>query len=137
MAELLYPSLEELQKRATVSLTVTEKAIIEHPEIYREIKQMLHHIVAEPVDIGAYQKTAERLARLLEIMVMSGTYSIFYYFYNNIDPRQSGDVRYFRATCLDLMEQIRCIDDMRRCRRNIRLISNDRSRPAQSKPDKP
>jgi hypothetical protein len=126
MADLLSSSIEELKKRAAASMTITEKAIIAHPETYREIKQMLDHIVADTIDIGEYQKTAEQLSRLLEIMISSGTSSIFYYFYNNIDPRQGGDVRYFRATCMDLMEQIRCIDDMRRCRRNIRLVSDDR-----------
>lgn len=126
MTDLSPASIEELKQRAAAAQTITEKTIIENPEAYREIKQMLDHIVADTIDIGEYQKTAERLALLLEKMTASGNSSLFYYFYNNIDPRRGGDVRYFRAICADLKEQIRCIDDMRRCRRNIRVVPGDR-----------
>ena len=133
MADLLHPSLEELRKRAESSMTMAEKAIIAHPDAYREIKQLLDHVIADTIDIGEYQKTAERLARLLEMMTASGKSSVFHYYYNNIDPRKGGDVRYFRAICVDLREQIRCIDDMRRCKRRIRLVEEGPSSDTESK----
>lgn len=122
MTDLSPPSLEELKKRAEAAMAAAEKIIIAQPAAYREIKQILNHVVNNTIDIGEYQKTAERLARLLEIMAASRKSSIFNYFYNNIDPRHGGDVRYFRAICADLLQQIHCIDDMRRCKQRIRLV---------------
>ncbi len=129
MADILYPSLEELKKRTEASISKAEKAITAHPEAYREIKQILDHVVADVIDIGEYRKTAEQLARLLELMSASSKSSIFHYHYNNIDPRRGGDVRYFRAICIDLREQIHCIDEMRRSRRHLRLVEKDLSDP--------
>jgi hypothetical protein len=129
MTDILYPSLEELKKRTEASMRMAEKAIVAHPEAYREIKQILDRVVADVIDIGEYRKTAERLARLLEIIAASGKSSIFHYFYNNIDPRRGGDVRYFRAICTDLQKQIHCIDDMRRATHRLRLVEKRPSDP--------
>jgi len=122
MNEPLLPTMDELKKRRSESLRISEKAINEHPAEYREIKSLVSDILSKPVDIGDYYKTARKLAGLLEKMVETGPGSIFYYYYKNIDPRQSGDAIYFRANCLDLYEQLKYVNELRIDRRNMRLI---------------
>jgi len=47
---------------------------------------------------------------LLQALIKTGPGSVFYYFYQNIDPNQGGEVRYFRAMCSDLYEQLHHVD---------------------------
>lgn len=120
MAELT--TIEELRKKRLESMIASEKAIKEHPGEYREIKKVVRQIVTNKLDISEYYKIANQLTRLLQKMVESGPGSLFFYFYQNIDPNQKGDVRYFRATCLDLHEQLKHIDQFRTGTHRIRLI---------------
>ncbi len=122
MKDMLSPTMEELQKRRLESLRISEKAISEHPDEYREIKALVSKILSKPVEISDYYKTAGKLAGLLEKMVETGPESIFYYYYKNIDPRKSGQARYFRANCLDLHEQLKYVNELRINRRKMRLI---------------
>ncbi len=122
MSDIIIPTIEELTRRRMASLTLSEKAILEHPKEYREIKQLIRHIISRPIDISDYYKTARTLGRLLEKMTESGDQSLFHYYYTNIDPTRKGEARYFRANCLDLADQLNCIDEMRHRRRNIRVI---------------
>ncbi|MGB9499169.1 MAG: hypothetical protein ACKVE4_05335 [Dissulfuribacterales bacterium] len=122
MKDIMLPTMEELKKRRSESLRISEKAISEHPNEYREIKTLVSEILSKPVDIGDYYKTARKLAGLLEKMIKTETVSIFYYYYKNIDPRKSGQARYFRANCLDLYEQLKYVNELRIDRRKMRLI---------------
>lgn len=122
MSDLMIPTIEELTRRRRKSLTVSEKAIIEHPVEYREIKKLIRHIISKTVDIGDYYTTAKKLTRLLNKMTESGNQSIFYYYYTNIDPQQKGQAIYFRADCMDLEQQIECVNQMRCNKRHIRVI---------------
>ena len=122
MNDIMVPTIEELNKRRLESLTVSEKAVIEHPDEYREIKKIIRYIIAKPVDIEEYYSTAKKLTRLLGKMCESGKQSIFYYYYTNIDPQQKGQARYFRTNCIDLEQQLQCIDQMRHRKHHIRVI---------------
>ena len=122
MKDKMLPTMEELQKRRLESLRISEKAISEHPNEYREIKALVSEILSKSVDIGDYYKTAEKLAGLLKKLTGTETKSIFYYYYNNINPRKSGQARYFRANCLDLYEQLKHVNELRIDRRKMRLI---------------
>jgi len=122
MNDIMIPSIEELNQRRLESLTVSEKAVIEHPDEYREIKKIIQYIIAKTVDIGDYYTTAKKLTRLLGKMTESGNQSIFYYFYTNIDPQQKGQARYFRTNCMDLEQQLKYVDQMRYDKRHIKVI---------------
>ena len=122
MSDVMLPTMEELKKRRSESLRISAKAISEHPNEYRELKALVSKILSKPVDIGDYYKTAGKLAGLLEKMVETGPESIFCYYYKSIDPRQSGQARYFRANCLDLYEQLKYVNELRIDTRKMRLI---------------
>jgi len=122
MSDTMIPTIEELTRKRMEALTVSEKAIIEHPAEYREIKKLIRYIISKTVDIEEYYSTAKKLTRLLGTMTKSGNQSIFYYYYTNIDPRQKGQARYFRANCIDLDQQLQCVDHMRHSKRHLRVI---------------
>jgi hypothetical protein len=122
MNDMLLPTIEDLKKQRLESLMISEKAIAEHPNEYREIKILLRSIISTTVDIGDYYKTVLKLVRLLEKMLETGHGSIFHYYYKTIDPQQEGQARYFRANCLDFYQQIKCVDELRITRRQIRVI---------------
>ena len=122
MNDGINPSLEELERRRVRSLIVSEKAVAEHPDIYREIKKMALEVISTPIDIGDYYKTARKLSELLEKMAQTDANSLFYYFAKSIDPLKCGRAMYFRADCLDLWEQLKCIDGLRIRKQYIRLV---------------
>jgi hypothetical protein len=99
---------------------LSEKRILTHPETYQQIKASLTVVCDQVIDIEVYFETARRISCLLETM---GPGTVFYnYFHEQIDPRQSGDVRYFRSLCRDLREQIHALDRWRKKQRKIRLV---------------
>jgi hypothetical protein len=122
MKEMAIPTIEELEERRKKSLAVSEKAIAEHSKEYLAIKKMVKDIISGPLDIGDYYKTAIKLSNLLSMMCNTGNDSIFYYYYQLIDPRQQGQARYFRVNCLDLYEQLKCVDQDRTIRHKVRII---------------
>ena len=122
MSDITIPTMEELIRRRMESLNISEKAILEHPREYRAIKQLVRLIISQPLDISDYYKTARELGHLLEKMSESGNQSIFHYYCTHIDPRQKGQVQYFRATCVDLEQQLNCIEQQRHRNRNIRIV---------------
>ncbi|MDA8403284.1 MAG: hypothetical protein M0Z56_03680 [Desulfobacteraceae bacterium] len=123
------PSLEELEQRRARSLLVSEKAVAEYPDVYREIKKMVLAVIQTPLEIGDYYKTARKLAVLLEKLARTDANSLFYYFAKNIDPLKCGRAMYFRADCLDLREQLKCIDELRASSHHIRLIGRKNPSP--------
>ena len=122
MSDITIPTMEELTRRRIESLNISEKAILEHPQEYHAIKALVRHIISKTLDISDYYKTARKLGLLLEKMTESGNQSIFYYYYTHIDPLQKGQVQYFRANCMDLEQQLHCIEKQRHINRNIRVI---------------
>ena len=122
MSDNLIPTIEELNRRRRQSLIVSEKAINDHPAEYREIKKLIRTIISKPIDIGDYYSIAVKLTRLLKKLAESGSLSIFNYYYQNIDPSQKGQARYFRSDCIDLDQQLQCIDQLRHEKRRIRVI---------------
>jgi len=100
----------------------SEKAVAEYPDVYREIKKMVLEVIQTPVEIGDYYKTARKISELLEKMAKIDASSLFDYFSTSIDPLKCGRAMYFRADCVDLWEQLKCIDELRIKKHHIRLI---------------
>jgi len=122
MNDQIHPSLEELERRRARSLLVSEKAVMEYPDVYREIKKLVLHVIQTPIEIGDYYQTARKLSGLLLKLAQTDANSLFYYFAKSIDPLKCGRAMYFRADCLDLREQLKCIDEFRISSHHIRLI---------------
>jgi hypothetical protein len=115
-------TIEALEQKHLESLRGSEKAIRCQPEIYAEIKTMLNSVLLNPVDVSEYFGTARKLAGLLRTLDGIGGVTIFGYFHPNIDPTGKGDVRYFRAMCRDLADQVNRLDKWRAQNRNIRIV---------------
>ncbi len=81
-----------------------------HPEEYRAAREIVRRVAASTIDISHYEQTAQRLARLLEILMQGGSGSMFAYFHENIDPRKQGHPAFFRGMCMDLNAQMDCIE---------------------------
>ena len=56
------PTMEELKRKRKESLRISEKAINEHPNEYREIKDLVSKILSKPLDVSDYYRTAVKLA---------------------------------------------------------------------------
>ncbi|MBF0225776.1 MAG: hypothetical protein HQK76_10005 [Desulfobacterales bacterium] len=116
----MHLTVDELLKKRIESFFITEKAVLQYSKEYREIKCLLRRIVFEVVDISEYYPLSNELINLFDAM---GEGTIFYnYFYKNIDPSQSGDARFLRAECRDLLNQIEEFDEWRLKNRNIRIL---------------
>jgi len=122
MNETPAQTIEDLKKKRLESLMLSEKAVVANPEAYREIKTLVNTVVFKTVDVGNYFTTTSRLAKLLEKMTRVGSGTIFNYFFENIDPKQYGEARYFRAMCLDLLEQINELDKWRADKRRLIVL---------------
>ncbi len=116
------PGMEDLRRRRQESLEKTEKAIADHPDEYRQIKQLLGEILARPVEITEYYRIARALTGLLEQLNALSPGSLFAYYHENIAPELQGDTRYFKMMCADLREQIDHVDRFRRQRHNLRVL---------------
>lgn len=121
---MIPPTVEELIKKRTRCLISSEKAISKYPGQYFEINNLLKHIISEKIDISEYYGLACNLAKLLAKM---GIGTIFYeYFHDNINPKQSGNIRYFRFVCRDLLDQIKDLNRWRINKRKMFLIKGSR-----------
>ncbi len=116
-------SIFDLQQKRYKSLAAAEKAARMHPDEYRAVREIVHHVLSSTIDISRYDQTAGTLARLLETLVQTAPESIFSYFQENIDPRKSGSPAFLRAACMDLDEQIKCIDRFREDKQKRRIIT--------------
>ena len=123
MSDIQIPTIAELTQKRQQSLMASEQVIRKHPDVYRQLKKLVRDIISEPVDISDYYSTAQALTHLLKQMAQSGHGSIFDYYYVQIDPHQKGQAQYFRANCVDLEEQLRCVDQLRSDRCRLRVIS--------------
>lgn len=112
----------QLKARWREYYALSEQVIREHIDTYRQILSTLDDICENVLDIEAYFDTASRMSELLKTM---GPGTVFYnYFYEHIDPKQSGDVRYFRMLCRDMREQIQAFNCWRKDRRRMRLVKS-------------
>jgi len=117
-------TLEDLKRKRIESLMLSEEAIREHPETYRKLKVLVRDIATKTIDIGEYNDVAKKLAELLKRMSITRPGTIFNYYFENIDPRQFGEARYFRAMCVDLFDQLKRLDEWRTNKRKFVLIKN-------------
>jgi hypothetical protein len=122
VSDIQIPTIEELTRKRQQSLIVSEQAARKHPDVYRQLKQLVRDIISKPLDIGDYYAMAKSLADLLKQMAQSGHGSIFHYYYAQIDPHQMGQAEYFRANCVDLEAQLQCVDQMRLSRCRLRVV---------------
>ena len=115
-------SVEILKKKRLDALQWSEKAIRQYPAVYCEVKAMINDILNRPVDISEYYHMASLLSDLLHSLSQIGGETIFHYYYPLIDPKQNNNVRYFRAMCIDLADQLQKIDCWRMSQRKIRIV---------------
>ena len=114
------PKSADLKRQRHQCLIRSERAILDQPCCYAEIKRLLQHITAEPIDIDEYHPLAARLAALLEQM---GPNTIFFlYYHENIDPACKGRARHLRAVGRDLMAQIDELNQWRGQQRKIKPV---------------
>jgi hypothetical protein len=115
-------SIEDLAARRLDSLAASEKSVAVHPEAYRETKRMLQRVIVQPLDISEYYRTAVELCMLLELLSRPESDTIFSYYSPQVDPCRNGDVRYFRALCVDLSRQMDALDRWRFRRRRLQRV---------------
>ncbi len=115
-------SMELLETKYRQALQWSEKAVQRDPEIYTAMKRRLQRILDNPVDISEYYPLARELSGDLQSLSHIGGETIFHYFHPHIEPRKSGDPRYFRAMCLDLWNRVQDLDHWRISRRNLRIV---------------
>jgi len=115
-------TMQDLERRRSEALKTSELAVLQHPEIYREVRKLTTYILHNTVDIGEYFPVACKLANLLKTMSHAGKGTIFASFYKSIDPKQCGEARYLRFECRDLMEHFRDLEEWRRNTRCLRVV---------------
>ncbi len=115
-------TVEELAARRLESLAASEKSAAVQSEAYGRTKALLRRVVGGPLDISEYYRTAVELGSLLDRLSCPGGATIFAYFAPQVDPCRKGDVRYFRALCLDLSRQIDALDRWRLRRRRLTRV---------------
>ncbi len=113
---------EILEDRWNRFLVCSEAAIRKHPELFREIKRHLESVFSRSIDVSEYYPLARKLSEMLRELGRHHEESIFAYFGTHLDPQQAGDPRYFRAMCLDLIQQIQQIEQWRMQGRSLRRI---------------
>lgn len=114
--------LDILRKKHSATFARTLQAAANQPREYRALKSMLKDVLSRNVDVSEYYRTAAALADLLQRLNRNPGQTLFSYFSATIDPRQQGDVRYFRYSCRDLADQIRQIDQARADMSHLRRI---------------
>jgi hypothetical protein len=111
---------QQLNERWVKCYEHSEKAILKHPEIYKKLLSLIDEVCFGSVDIDEYYNLAIALSEYLHQM---GSGTIFFnYFYEHIDPNRQGSVRFFRAICLDLADQIDGLNRWRKTRRRLSLV---------------
>lgn len=122
MNKTVHPSMEELERWRAISLAASEKAAAAYPAVYRDIKNIALRVACGPLDIGDYCRIARQLSGLLAKLAETEALSLFGHFSRSIDPFQSGSAMYFRAECLDLLEQMKFVDRMVAAKRRLHLV---------------
>jgi hypothetical protein len=107
-------TLEELQNRWEKTLAATDELVIQYPQYYHQIKDLLTEIVTKTIDISDYEDIAENLGRLIRKLDDASNQSIFYYFYDRFFPCSINKLKLLRVECWDLLEQLKAFDYWRR-----------------------
>jgi hypothetical protein len=115
-------SVEELKKRWENVLLNTDKAVTSHSHVYREIKLLALEIITQPLDIGDYTATAEKLAGLLKTIGRNIRGSIFHFYYDRISPSSICSLKLFRVECQDLLAHLDAFDEWRNKKRCLRIV---------------
>jgi hypothetical protein len=115
-------TLKELEKRWENVLSLTRRAVLKHPAVYRQLKSLAGDIVGKPLDIKEYLPTAERLACLLETMDPENGGTIFHFFRSRISPSSIWQVPLLRVECRDLLAHLEAFDQWRLKTCNLKLV---------------
>jgi len=115
-------SILDLEKRWEKTLAETEAVVLQYPEVYREIKSLVNEIVTRTLDIGDYAATVEKLCGLLQEMDSETANSIFHFFRKQVSPASIARLKLFRFECLDLMEQLKAFDALRRQTHHLEIL---------------
>ena len=110
---------KDLERLRQDCYRLSDRAINEHPERYRQIRDLLDYALSNQIDINDYFCPARDLAESLKEM---GKGTVFHYFHENIDPNKSGRARYFRAECMDLLVQLQELNRWRAGIRKLKVV---------------
>lgn len=122
MKPTIHLTIADLQQKWATGLMVSEKAIFQNADTYRDMKNLLNFVNSNLVDISEYYNIASELGKMLNILANEKEEIVFRYFAERIDPTKNADVRSFRFECTDLSERLRFLDQWRRNRRQLRII---------------
>lgn len=92
---------------------MTDRAVMKHPEVYRELKALVRRILYEPLDIGDYFPTAEALVGMLRNLDPADQGSIFHLFNECLEPSSIWHVKLLRVECRNLLDHLRAFEDWR------------------------
>lgn len=114
---------EQLNEQWKKSYEQSEQAILSHPEAYAKMSSLINKIRFRVIDIDEYFDLAFQIAGHLNQL---GSEAVFFkYFHEKIDPNLCGSPRFFRSLCLELSEQIHSLNQWRKSRRCLRIISSN------------
>lgn len=115
-------SVEELERRWENALLSTDKAVVAHFPVYREIKQLAADIITKPLDIKDYPATAERLASLLKTIGRHAQGSIFHFYGDRVSPSSICNLKFLRVECRDLLSHLDAFDEWRSKKSRLRVV---------------
>ena len=115
-------TMADLERRWEETLRATGEAVSRHPNVYREIKELVEEIVTQPLDINDYPFISEKLAGLLRTMDDKTRKNIFHYYFDRISPASLNRLKLLRLECRDLSEQLKAFDTWRMETHRLRVL---------------
>jgi hypothetical protein len=115
-------SVEELEGRWENALLSTDKAVVAHLPVYREIKKLAADIITKPLDIEDYPATAERLASLLQTIGRHAQGSIFHFYGDRVSPSCICNLKFLRLECRDLLSHLEAFEEWRSKKSRLRVV---------------
>jgi len=115
-------SVEELEGRWENALLSTDKAVVAHFPVYREIKKLAADIITKPLDIEDYPATAERLVALLKTIGCHAQGSIFHFYCDRVSPSSICNLKFLRLECRDLLSHLEAFDEWRNKKSRLRVV---------------
>lgn len=115
-------TVSELETRWNNALVMTLSAVTKHPAVYRELKSLARDIVANPLDIGEYLATVQKLAGFLNGLDPNELGSIFSLFNDRITPSSIWDATWLRLECKDLLAHLKAFDEWRLKTCGLRVV---------------
>lgn len=112
---------EEFRKHFEHSIRI----IVDNPELYQELKDLLKRVVYHVVDIDEYLELAEAICEVIDDLTKEQPEKIFDLFYIFIMPDKAGTAQSLRLICEALLQKIEAFRDYRREKISLRVVVNN------------